>query len=490
MFDVRGKNRELASFAWRRSLCGRGPTSCGISPALCRRRSAQTPAGLWQDALAPSEATGAARRKKALKLACMADMVRARQPPRARAPRPGRQRRVMLLLLLGSAAWSGLVLFLFWPRPWLRPRAPTRTVERLLHQLANSAASGADALPALIPPFVPLMPDPPHASAINIDTRTSVINSSSAEWAAAHRERERRDRKRSADAQTCYTLNGRSYRGRQHITKSGLRCQPWAQQFPNAHRFDPAKLPEADLESNFCRNPSGEAAPWCYNGEGTEPRFEMCSIPLCAQRYEEITVPAQLVSPYSDADASPGAQLALHASDSSSAGRRAEEGRLLKCPATYTVDAAAAQARSMYDSLPSHSKIRADSSPLHFLSFYGGTSIGEWDHIVRAHCERLKLRPGETVFEAGSAAGAFVDSLARQYGVRVAGVDVAPNLVAIARRRVFRGGGMPEFCAASASNLSFIADDSFDHAVSFAVMMYIADTAVACQVASELVRIV
>ena len=41
-----------------------------------------------------------------------------------------------------------------------------------------------------------------------------------------------------------------------------------------------------------------------------------------------------------------------------------------------------------------------------------------------------------------------------------------------------------------AANLSFIPDASFDHAVSFAVMMYISDTSMACRIASELVRIV
>ena len=67
---------------------------------------------------------------------------------------------------------------------------------------------------------------------------------------------------------------------------------------------------------------------------------------------------------------------------------------------------------------------------------------------------------------------------------------VAPSLVAIARERVHDAGvGKPEFCAASAANLSFIPDNSFDHAVCFAVMMYVADTSEACKMASELVRI-
>ena len=67
---------------------------------------------------------------------------------------------------------------------------------------------------------------------------------------------------------------------------------------------------------------------------------------------------------------------------------------------------------------------------------------------------------------------------------------MAPSLVAIARERVHDAGvGKPEFCAASAANLSFIPDNSFDHAVCFAVMMYVADTSEACKMASELVRI-
>ena len=409
-----------------------------------------------------------------------------------RAPRPGRQCRVMLALLC-VAAWSCFVLFYTWrPRTLLlRARVSAMIVQRLTQQLASTASSRG------------VLPGPMDTSALHAAAARGglpAINSSSAEWAAARVERRRRDETRSSDAQACYTLHGRSYRGRQHTTKSGLRCQPWSEQHPNKHAHDPAKHPDEGLESNFCRNPSGEAAPWCYNGEGTEPRFETCSIPLCAERYQEIAVPAHMLSPHSDLQAFPKtiaehqlqefAPASAAPSEITGEDRHGGEGRLLRCPSSYKVDAAAARAKTMYDSLPSHSKIQAGTSPLHFLSFYGGTSLEEWDHIVRAHCDQLELSPGQTVFEAGSAAGAFVDSLARQYGVRVAGVDLAPNLVAIARRRVFRGAGTPEFCAAAASNLSFIPDESFDHAVSFAVMMYISDAAVACRIASELVRII
>ena len=36
------------------------------------------------------------------------------------------------------------------------------------------------------------------------------------------------------------------------------------------------------LESNYCRNPDGEAQPWCYTVDPNS-RWEFCSIPLCSK---------------------------------------------------------------------------------------------------------------------------------------------------------------------------------------------------------------
>jgi len=106
----------------------------------------------------------------------------------------------------------------------------------------------------------------------------------------------------------------------------------------------------------------------------------------------------------------------------------------------------------------------------------------EHDHF---QVERLGYTKGQAVFEAGCAAGAFLDSLARQYRVYVSGVDFAGNLVEVARRRV-KGS----FCTADARNLSFVADNTFDHSLSFGVLTYADSPMEACQTASELLRII
>jgi len=122
--------------------------------------------------------------------------------------------------------------------------------------------------------------------------------------------------------------------------------------------------------------------------------------------------------------------------------------------------------------------------PLHFYSYYGNTTPSQWDHLVRRHVGGLGYRPGHRVFEAGCAAGAFLDSIARQFGVEVAGVDFAGALIRVAQRRV-----PGSFCAADAGNLSFVPDEAFDHAVAFGVLTYVNEAAQACSMAHELLRV-
>lgn len=56
--------------------------------------------------------------------------------------------------------------------------------------------------------------------------------------------------------------NGASYRGCRKTTISGLECQRWDTQSPHLHTNTPESRPTAGLDSNFCRNPNGEPAPW------------------------------------------------------------------------------------------------------------------------------------------------------------------------------------------------------------------------------------
>ena len=73
----------------------------------------------------------------------------------------------------------------------------------------------------------------------------------------------------------CKVGDGKSYGGTIAKTKTGLTCQNWMSQSPHQHRF-------AEMgDNNYCRNPDGEAGPWCYT---THPRvrWAVCEVPECS----------------------------------------------------------------------------------------------------------------------------------------------------------------------------------------------------------------
>ncbi|MEE6523891.1 hypothetical protein FKM82_022993 [Ascaphus truei] len=63
---------------------------------------------------------------------------------------------------------------------------------------------------------------------------------------------------------SCFKERGEGYRGRANFTTSGIPCQRWDSQSPHQHRFLPEKYPCKGLEDNYCRNPDGSEAPWCF----------------------------------------------------------------------------------------------------------------------------------------------------------------------------------------------------------------------------------
>lgn len=69
---------------------------------------------------------------------------------------------------------------------------------------------------------------------------------------------------------------GYEYTGKVSVTESNRTCQAWNSQTPHEHK-DFTNLPE-----NYCRNPDGEPAPWCYT-EDPKKRWEICNIPYCGK---------------------------------------------------------------------------------------------------------------------------------------------------------------------------------------------------------------
>ncbi|XP_070216505.1 hepatocyte growth factor-like protein isoform X3 [Bos mutus] len=62
----------------------------------------------------------------------------------------------------------------------------------------------------------------------------------------------------------CFRGKGEGYRGTVNTTAAGVPCQRWDAQLPHQHRFAPEKYVCKDLRENFCRNPDGSEAPWCF----------------------------------------------------------------------------------------------------------------------------------------------------------------------------------------------------------------------------------
>ncbi|XP_023583752.1 plasminogen isoform X3 [Trichechus manatus latirostris] len=84
----------------------------------------------------------------------------------------------------------------------------------------------------------------------------------------------------SGPTHQCLMGKGETYRGNVAITASGHTCQRWSEQTPHKHNRTPENFPCKNLDENYCRNPDGETAPWCYTTD-RDVRWEHCKIPSC-----------------------------------------------------------------------------------------------------------------------------------------------------------------------------------------------------------------
>uniref|UniRef100_A0A8B9HM07 Macrophage stimulating 1 n=1 Tax=Astyanax mexicanus TaxID=7994 RepID=A0A8B9HM07_ASTMX len=84
----------------------------------------------------------------------------------------------------------------------------------------------------------------------------------------------------------CFRGRGEDYRGKVNETTSGIACQKWDAQFPHEHPFYPHTYECKGLEENYCRNPDGSEAPWCFTSL-PEMRTALClQIKRCADDIE------------------------------------------------------------------------------------------------------------------------------------------------------------------------------------------------------------
>uniref|UniRef100_A0A2K5QU48 Tissue-type plasminogen activator n=1 Tax=Cebus imitator TaxID=2715852 RepID=A0A2K5QU48_CEBIM len=83
----------------------------------------------------------------------------------------------------------------------------------------------------------------------------------------------------------CYFGKGLAYRGTHSLTTSGASCLPWNSMIlidkvytahnPNAQALGLGK-------HNFCRNPDGDAKPWCHVLKNRRLTWEYCDVPSCS----------------------------------------------------------------------------------------------------------------------------------------------------------------------------------------------------------------
>ncbi|CAG0888047.1 unnamed protein product [Darwinula stevensoni] len=83
------------------------------------------------------------------------------------------------------------------------------------------------------------------------------------------------------------TQQGGEYIGRKNVSHSGFPCKPWGKNWTTTISgigtfFIPAfpDYRETGETHNFCRNPDGDGAPWCFV-ESRTFNYEYCEIPFC-----------------------------------------------------------------------------------------------------------------------------------------------------------------------------------------------------------------
>ncbi|XP_060228838.1 coagulation factor XII isoform X2 [Meriones unguiculatus] len=81
---------------------------------------------------------------------------------------------------------------------------------------------------------------------------------------------------------TCYDGRGLGYRGRAGATLSGAPCLPWPSEATYRNVTAERALSWGLGQHAFCRNPDGDARPWCFVWSGDRLGWDYCDLPPCA----------------------------------------------------------------------------------------------------------------------------------------------------------------------------------------------------------------
>jgi trans-aconitate methyltransferase len=110
-----------------------------------------------------------------------------------------------------------------------------------------------------------------------------------------------------------------------------------------------------------------------------------------------------------------------------------------------------------------------------FDSGAGKINPADWQEYTRRIAEKLGLKSGDSIFEVGCGAGAFLFSLRQQMALEVGGLDYAAGLIAAAQKAMPDG----DFHVQSAQSLD--TESSYDFVMANSVFHYF-DEAMATEV--------
>lgn len=86
-------------------------------------------------------------------------------------------------------------------------------------------------------------------------------------------------------SEDCYVGKGLTYRGTHSLTTSRDSCLPWDSKILMRKSYTAWRTDSQALglgRHNYCRNPDGDAKPWCHVLKDGKLTWEYCDVPLCS----------------------------------------------------------------------------------------------------------------------------------------------------------------------------------------------------------------